>query len=290
MLRNNAFYYVQRSISDNIAVVGLDYVKRCKRGLTPLVFQTSILCKRVTEVEGKFYQNFSIKNNTYLANDNDKLNDYRPQVYDCSFDTDVEKDKPIAIAFDYNAQITWLVAAQVQGKMHKTLKSFYTKYNDRLKECIAKFVEYYKPHHNKEVVYYYDSTAKATNYVETGHTACDIVVDEFRQAGWNVTPVFIGNPMSHDRKHLIINNAFQGNENLLAVINRDNNPELIQAIQLASVRIGDKGFRKDKSAEKSLETDSSLPYELRTDATDAYDTNLLGCLLWPYGDNNYRWA
>ena len=290
ILRNNAFYYVQRSIKDNIAVVGLDYVKRCKRDLTPLVFQTSILCKRVTEVEGKFYQNFTIKVNTYLANDNSKLNDYRSQNYDCLLDTDLQRDKPIAIAFDYNAQITWLVAAQIQGKMHKTLKSFYTKYNNRLKECIAKFIEYYAPQHDKTVVYYYDSTAKATNYVETGHTAYDIVVEEFRLAGWKVKPVYMGNPMAHDRKHLIINNSFTGQERLVAVINRDNNPELIQAIQLAAVKIGEKGFRKDKSAEKSLETDSSLPYELRTDATDAYDTNLLGCLMMPYDNGTFRWA
>lgn len=290
LLRHNAFYYVERPIFDNIALVGIDYVKRCKRDLTPMVFRTSILCKRITEVEGKFYQNFSLKNNTYIANDNSKLNDYRSQQYDCLLDTDLELDKPIAISFDYNAQITWLCAAQVQGKLHKTLKSFYTKYNNRLRECIEKFVEYYKPHHNKTVIYYYDSTAKATNYVETGHTAVDIVCEEFRQAGWNVNEVDLGTPMSHDKKHLIINNAFQGQENLMAVLNYDNNPELIQAIQLAEIKIGEKGFRKDKSQEKSLETDTSLPYELRTDATDAYDTNLLGCLTMPYNGSSYRWA
>ena len=290
ILRNNAFYYVERPIFDNIALVGIDYVKRCKRDLTQMVFRTSILCKRITEVEGKFYQNFSLKNNTYIANDNSKLNDYRSQQYDCLLDTDLELDKPIAIAFDYNAQITWLVAAQVQGKLHKTLKSFYTKYNNRLRECIEKFVEYYKPHRNKTVVYYYDSTAIATNYVETGHSAYDIVCEEFRQAGWTVNSVYLGTPMSHDKKHLIINNCFQGGEDLIAVLNYDNNAELIQAIQLAEVKIGEKGFRKDKSQEKSLETDTSLPYELRTDATDAYDTNLLGCLTIPYNGSSYRWA
>lgn len=290
ILRNNAFYYQERSIKDNIAVVGLDYVKRCKRDLTPLVFQTSILCKRVTEVEGKFYKNFSLKLNTYLANDNSKLNDYRAQAYDCLLDTDLQRDKPIAISFDYNAQITWLVAAQIQGHTHKTLKSFYTKYNKRLHECVKQFIDYYAPHTNKQVFYYYDSTAKATNYVEVGHAACDIVRDELVAAGWQVEMVYLGNPMDHDRKHLIINNAFQGQEGLLAMINRDNNPELIQALQLAETRIGDKGFRKDKSKEKSLETDSSLPYELRTDATDAYDTNLLGCLTRPYDGGSYRWA
>ena len=290
ILRYNAYYYVERPIFDNIALVGLDYVRRCERDLTPLVFRTSILCKRLTEVEGKFYQNFSIKKNTYLANDNSKLNDYRAQQYDCLLDTDLQRDKPIAISFDYNAQITWLVAAQVQGRMHKTLKSFYTKYNDRLRECIAKFIEYYQPQQKKTVVYYYDSTAEATNYVEVGHAACDIVQEEFRKAKWEVVPIDLGNPTRHDLKHLIINNAFQGQERLMAVINRDNNTELIQAIQLASVRKGEKGFRKDKSQEKSNETDSSLPYELRTDATDAYDTNLLGCLTRPYDDGSSVWA
>ena len=79
-------------------------------------------------------------------------------------------------------------------------------------------------------------------------------------------------------------------EKLLAVLNNDNNTELIQAIQLAEVKIGEQGFRKDKSQEKSLETDTSLPYELRTDATDAYDTNLLGCLTMPYDGDGYHWA
>lgn len=290
ILRNNAFYYVERPISDNIAVVGLDYVKRCKRDLPPLVFQTSIMCKRITEVEGMFYNSFSYKTNTYIANDNSKLNDYRSQDYDSSLDTDVQRDKPIAVSFDFNAQITWLVAAQIQKGFHRTLKSFYTKYNRRLHECIGKFCEYYKTHLDKTVVLYYDSTALATNYVEVGHSAYDIIHDEFRDAGWRVVDKYLGNPMEHMKKHLIINNAFQGKERLMALINRDNNPELIQAIQLTSVRMGDKGFRKDKSQEKSLETDSSLPYELRTDATDAFDTNILGCLTRPYENDNYRLA
>ena len=96
--------------------------------------------------------------------------------------------------------------------------------------------------------------------------------------------------MEHMKKHMLINNAFQGKEKLMAMINRDNNPELIQAIQLTAIKIGEKGFRKDKSQEKSLETDSSLPYELRTDATDAYDTNIIGCITMPYDDNSFRFA
>lgn len=291
ILRNNAFWYQERPIFDNIDIVGWDYVRRCKRDLTPSVYRTSILCKRLTEVEGMFYQNFDYKTNTYVANDNSKLNiDYKTQDYDSSFDTDVQRNKPLAISFDYNAQITWLCVAQIQGHIHKLLKSFFTKYSRRLRECINCFCEYYKNHPVKTVVYYYDATALATNYVEVGHSAYDIVHDEFRSAGWVVIDKYLGTPMEHMKKHMLINNAFQGKEKLMAMINRDNNPELIQAIQLTAIKMSEKGFRKDKSQEKSLETDASLPYELRTDATDAYDTNIIGCITMPYDDSNYRFA
>ncbi len=159
-----------------------------------------------------------------------------------------------------------------------------------MRECIACFCEYYKNHSAKTVIYYYDATALATNYVEVGHSAYDIVHDEFYSAGWIVIDKYLGTPMEHMKKHMLINNAFQGKEKLMAMINRDNNPELIQAIQLTAIKIGEKGFRKDKSQEKSLETDSSLPYELRTDATDAYDTNIIGCITMPYDDNSFRFA
>ena len=63
--------------------------------------------------------------------------------------------------------------------------------------------------------------------------------------------------------------------------------ELIQAIQLAELQIGSKGVRKDKSGEKTIESDTNLPLELRTDGTDAWDTNFLGCLTRPYDDDGF---
>ena len=90
--------------------------------------------------------------------------------------------------------------------------------------------------------------------------------------------------MSHDKKHRIINVAFEGREYLMPLFNADNNEELIQAMMLAEVKIGNKGVRKDKSGEKTIESDTNLPLELRTDGTDAWDTNLLGCLTMPYDD------
>ena len=97
----------------------------------------------------------------------------------------------------------------------------------------------------------------------------------------------MGNPMKHDAKHRIINEAFTGREKLMPMFNADNNEELLQAICLAELQIGSQGVRKNKSAEKSDETDTNLPLELRTDATDAWDTNFLGCLTYPYDGDRF---
>jgi hypothetical protein len=285
LLRNKAFYYQERPSTDNIDVIGPDYIKRCERDMPKLAFRTSILCKRIDHVEGMFYESFEKKVHTYHATDNSRLNDYRSQQYNCLLDTDIERTNPIAISFDYGALINWLVAAQVQGGTHKTLKSFYTKHKQRLREVIQVFCEYYEPHPCKTVFYYYDSTALATGYVEVGHSAYDIVHDEFRKHGWYVKDKYLGNPMAHNKKHKIINEGFEGREKLLPMFNADNNEDLIQALLLAELQIGSKGIRKDKSGEKTLESDTTLPLEHRTDGTDAWDTNFLGCLTMPYDDD-----
>lgn len=289
LLRSKALYYQERPIFDNIAVVGADYVKRCERDLTPLVFRTSILTKRIDKVEGMFYDSFDRKIHTYHATDNSKLNDYRAQHYDCLLDTDIERTKPIAISFDYGALINWLVAAQIQGNVHKTLKSFFTKHKQRLREVIQLFCDYYEPHPNKTVVYYFDSTALGTGFVEVNHSAYDIVHDEFDKHGWVVKDVPLGNPSRHDAKHRIINDGFSGQKSLLPMFNADNNEELLQAISLTELQIGSKGIRKNKSGEKTIETDTNLPLELRTDGTDAWDTNYLGCLSYPYDSDNFSY-
>ena len=285
-LRRSVVYFQERSIFDNIDIVTPEYVARMERDLTPSVFRAEILSQRVTETEDKFYLCFSPSIHTYTANDNTKLNNYKRQEYDCTFDTDVESNEPIAISFDYNAQINWLVAAQIQGGKHKTLKSFYAKYNERLREVVQKFCYYYRFHKRKEVYIYYDSTAKGINYIEKGHSAIDLIHEELSNQGWTFDDIFLGNPFNHKDKHLMINNAFKGQELLYPMFNRDNNVELLQAIPLTGTTISRDGFKKDKSKEKNPETKDNLPYELRTDGTDAWDVNFMGCLLKPY-NNSY---
>ena len=65
--------------------------------------------------------------------------------------------------------------------------------------------------------------------------------------------------------------------------NRQNNDDLILAIQAAGVSRGRNGFRKDKGGEKLAESEEDL-LEHRTDGTDAFDTLYIGCEKFPFHD------
>ena len=63
--------------------------------------------------------------------------------------------------------------------------------------------------------------------------------------------------------------------------NRQNNDDLILAVQSAGVTRGRNGFRKDKGGEKLAETEEDL-LQHRTDGTVAFDTLYIGCEKFPY--------
>jgi len=107
-----------------------------------------------------------------------------------------------------------------------------------------------------------------------------VVCHEFERHGWTVVDVYLGNPMRHDEKYLLINQAFAGKQRLMPFFNRQNNDDLILAIQTAQVYRGRLGFRKNKSDEKNDETEEDL-LEHRTDGTDAFDTVFIGCEKFP---------
>ena len=89
--------------------------------------------------------------------------------------------------------------------------------------------------------------------------------------------------MRHDEKYLLINQAFAGKQRLMPFINRQNNDDLILAIQAAGVERGRNGFRKNKAGEKLPESEENL-LERRTDGTDAFDTLFIGCEKFPQAE------
>ena len=184
---------------------------------------------------------------------------------------------------DYNANINWIVAGQPNGRRLNVIKSFYVKFERKIPALVDDFCRYYAEHRCKTVIFYYDATALGSNYAVNEQDFRWVVVHEFERHGWTVEAVYIGNPMRHDEKYLLINQGFAGKQRLMPFFNRQNNDDLILALQSAGVSRGRNGFRKDKAGEKLAESEEDL-LEHRTDGTDAFDTLYIGCEKFPYRD------
>lgn len=285
-LRRVAVFYREWSIFENIDVVGLEYVRRAKRDLPPLVFQTSILSKRIDRLSDGFYPNYRESLHTYIANNNSLIQKFldhgiKAAEYGCMADGDLKPKEPISIAFDYNANINWLVAGQKDGSLLRVIKSFYVKYQRKLRELVDDFCNYYRAHLTKEVIFYYDTTALGSNYAVAKDDFKSVIIEQFHKHGWRVEAKFIGKPLPHNQKYNIINDCFRGAKHLMPVFNKENNEALLTAITLAEVDISPLGFRKQKGGEKLAESEDD-PLEYRTDGTDAFDTLILGNVLYPY--------
>ena len=286
-MRSVAVYYREYSSIENLQLLGENYIKQMKRDLTPLTFQTSILCQRIGIAKDGFYSSMR-EGHKYDANDNQYLDtlgyDYDFSTLDARADKDVDPDAPICIGMDYNANINWIVAGQPRDRRLNVVKSFYVKFERKIPALVEDFCRYYAGHRNKTVVYYYDATALGSNYAVNEQDFRWVVVHEFELQGWRCEAVYIGNPMRHDEKYLLINQGFAGKQRLMPFFNRSNNEDLILAVQSAGVSRGRNGFRKDKSGEKLAESEEDL-LEHRTDGTDAFDTLYIGAEKFPYRES-----
>ena len=280
-MRSVAVYYKEYSSIENLQLLGENYIKQMKRDLTPLTFQTSILCQRIGIAKDGFYSSMR-ERHKYDASDFKYLDtlewqeNFNAGALDSRADADVDPLEPICIGMDYNANINWLVAGQPREGKLLVLKSFYVKYERKLPELVDDFCSYYAHHMKKEVVFYYDSTALGSNYAVNEQDFHWVIKDCLERHGWFVNDVYLGHPMKHAEKYLLINQGFAGKQLLTPMFNRQNNDDLILAIQSAGVIRGRNGFRKHKAGEKLAENEENL-LEHRTDGTDAFDTLYIGC-------------
>lgn len=285
-MRSVAVYYKEYSSIENLQLLGENYIKQMKRDLTPLTFQTSILSKRIGIAKDGFYSNmreghkYNASNFEYLDSLGYEAGD---EDMDCRADKDVNSEAPLCIGMDYNANINWIVCGQPSGRRLNVLKSFYVKFERKIPALIDDFCNYYQFHNRKKVIFYYDTTALGANYAVNDQDFHWVICHEFEAHGWEVQDVYIGNPMRHDEKYLLINQAFSGKQRLMPFFNRQNNDDLILAIQTAGVTRGRNGFHKNKSGEKKGESEEDL-LEHRTDGTDAFDTLYIGCEKFPQED------
>lgn len=286
-LRRHALLFRKYSSLTNMEVLGEEFIRQQKRNLPTLVFQTSILCMPVTILKDGFYSSMQ-PFHKYTAADFHYLDSMEyaalPTTPDCRADADILKDRPLCIAFDFNRNINWLVVGQAdeqEGRLN-TLNSFYVKYERKLPELIDDFCTYYDHLPLHEVVFYYDSTALGSNYAVNDEDFHNVILHELQKHHWNTTPVYIGKPMNHAEKHLLINQGFAGMNRLTPYFNEERNADLLISIQTAGVYNG----KKDKRGEKLAESEENR-LEARTDGSDAWDTLYIGCERFPSASSSF---
>lgn len=278
-LRSNAIYHSRASTLDNIEVLGVKFIRRLKRTLPDLLFQTSVLNQPITQVENGFYALLDEDFHTYQDIDYnyiDGLNLYVPangSVVDWRKDADLDREKPLSIALDPNASINPLVVGQRFGQYFRFQKSFYVLHPLRLQDLLSEFNKYYKTFPTKDITFYYDHTMVSTNATSTMSVA-DIVQDKLEGYGWNVDMVNLGHTPSPYSRYLLWGYAFAGDDPrfLQPRFNKSNNEFLLLSMQQAGLKQSGDEFKKDKGDERKLYLDQRVT----THFSDAADNLLWG--------------
>lgn len=276
--RRHLLFYKEYSSLVNLPVLGEAFFAQMKRDLPPLTFLTSIMCVMPKRTEGGFYASLTDDNlytPTDLAPQPDLIARYgygtpatdAITAQGAGLDTDVLSDTPLCIAFDYNANINWLVVGQVVESDLRIVRSFFVKYERKLRELVDDFAHYYRHHRERTVYFCYDSTALGSNYAVNRDDFKQVILDRLLHHGFYAVELYIGRPMAHSEKHLLLNAMLAGHARYRPRINEEAAHDLLLSITGAGVYNGG----KDKRGEKLAETEEDR-LEYRTDGSDAFDT------------------
>ncbi len=284
-MRSHLHYYKEAFPFDNMEILTPEWYKKQERELPAIVFNTSILNKRLKGPQNKFYSAYHEKIHTYEAGNIHFLEslDYdlrKSQENTCAKDGDIDDKQPLCIGCDYNSSINNVCTGQLDGRLAKTLGTRFVKTPKKIQELIQEWCNYYKSRINRDVVYYYDHTAVATD-AKSNESYKDTVIQVLEANGWRVNDVYIGQAMKHQSKQLIIDKALKGDDAYpFPQFNKSNNEYLLLALENTGVKQGKTGWEKDKSAEK-LDDTTDNPDESKTHVTDAWDTLYIGMTFYP---------
>lgn len=284
--REYTVFYGEYDIFDNLEVVGEDYIWQMYRDSPSLIWHTAFLNERIFKLPNCFYSALDDDIHFYIPSDSGQLDriprdwkHLRATAKNCLGDDDLDFNAPLHIAFDSNAAISSAVVGQKSDDTMLVLRSFFVKTPSKLQELVQNICDHYSPKLKKSVVFYFD----ATFVWESGSSSesySSLIERIFTENGWEVEPVYVGQPPRHDWKHEGIDLSLKGDSRYLRIrFNIINNEFLKIAMEQTGIRQGRNGFEKDKSPEKLPDTPES-PDEYKTHITDAFDTLWYGMNFW----------
>lgn len=288
--REGLVWYSEASALENIQILGERKFNQWIRELKEQVFDTSILNLKNLMVETGFFHLLDTQYHCYQSYDYnfiDNLGLYLPDgvVKDCRKDGDIIKNKPLDIAFDYNASIKSLVIGQDSMKHYRIVKSMYVLGADKktIDDLVLDFIDYYKHHGCKEVHYYYDHTATGTDASRL-KSFKQMIVDKLRDNGWHVYEHHIGKAPEHHIRYRLWEIVFSEKDRRFKPVrfNHDNAEQLLSSMQQTGVKRSGDFFKKDKLPEQQKKVAPQDAPHLG----DAFETLYIGRFKEEYGYND----
>lgn len=194
-LQKQAVFYSEASAVDNLAVLGIDFIRNQSKSSTPYGLLTSIFNMEVKKVEGDlFYPLLSEYIHGYDASDNSRIDsiiersgfDSYLEGRDYRLDTDVMDDVALKVCLDFGGTFNWAVVCQLQINVIKALKNFWVEKPKKFPDLIREICRYYKHRLNRKIELYYDVGANKEDN-RTIETDAQVVIEVFQKEGWIVT-------------------------------------------------------------------------------------------------------
>lgn len=263
-LRKNLSHLVTADTLDNIHALGIDQIEMYRRTLPEFDFITSVLNRRPNKVQDAFYAAFNDatddSGHTYDALSDEIVDKYGLLIdqyeRDCSWDTDLDLDKPLSVGFDYNHTIRCAVVGQRQGMIYRLLHDFHQlpKPNavpganepSGLELLVKQICRYYRFHRNKRVKYFWDSTAKQGRNAHVDFNFWQSIEQSFKKFGWSVELCYTGAPSTYRSRHEVWETVLHEADDRFPRlrVNRENCADLIISINSTRAGVDRKGRTK----------------------------------------------
>jgi hypothetical protein len=265
-IRREMIYVSDAEPYENIKNLGEKYYRDIRRDMSALEFEIAILNRDPDKVEHSFYPAYVPIKHDYHVNTSE----------------DIQMNKAITVALDYQWRIVPLVAGQMgqlPGQEYETMNVItqaHSLYEDdgSIDKTVHNFCELMKSlgYSYNVVNYIYDHTAVAKSPASKPFYL--IVEEAFNSRGWNVNMVNIGKASEHALRFASIKNMFLKEGDHALRFNYNRTPDLRKSLQLAGAVSSGGKTKKDKSKEKNL----AIPATETTDYSEAFDQLVWGML------------
>lgn len=248
----NDIFFLKATSWDNVAVLGNDTVARWRREMNPLMYKVEIMCEEVGKIGNCYYDEFNERTHTYIDSGYNKI----------------DTTQPLFISLDFGGSFSCCLIGQHLGDTIYIHREIFVKGTKLLDNLVEKVCNAFESHECKELIVYGDrhGNSKSLTYISNEYmNFYEKILHDFKVRGWQCTLKKLMTNPPHIDRHLVINKAFKGIDNLPKI--RINKYGCIYLPTCLTKTAMLKEYEKDKSSER----DGNTPPEQSTHLTDAFD-------------------